>query len=129
MIQSVIQRMATNSSACKTWCITIVSAILVVAVDKQNANLAWVPVFPTALFLVLDTYYLALEKGFRNSYNSFVRKLHKGTLTTKDLYSIRPIGNQSCLQFDSFKSFSIWGFYLPLIIFSAVTFLLLGKTT
>ena len=39
IIQGVIQRMATNSAACKTWCITIVSAILVVVADKQNPNL------------------------------------------------------------------------------------------
>jgi hypothetical protein len=128
IIQGVIQRMATNSAACKTWCITIVSAILVVVADKQNPNLAWVAAFPTVLFLALDTYYLALEKGFRNSYNSFIRKLHNGTMVAEDLYSIFPIGNQSRLQFDSFKSFSVWGFYLPLIILAVVVkFLVIGK--
>lgn len=32
--QSVIQRMAVNSASCKTWCITLVSAILVIVADK-----------------------------------------------------------------------------------------------
>ena len=120
IIQGVIQRMATNSAGCKTWCITIVSAILVVVADKQNPNLAWIAVFPTVLFAALDAYYLALEKGFRNSYNSFIRKLHNGTLAAEDLYSIFSIGSQSRLQLEALKSFSIWGFYLPLIILAVV---------
>lgn len=120
IIQSVIQRMANNSTACKTWCITIVSAILVVTADKGNSNLAWIAVFPTVLFAALDTYYLALEKGFRNSYTSFICKLHNKSLAAEDLYSIFSVGSQSRLQLEALKSFSVWGFYLPLIILAAV---------
>lgn len=120
IIQGVIQRMASNSGSCKTWCVTIVSAILVVVADKENPSLALVAVFPTALFAVLDVYYLALEKGFRSSYNEFIRKLHVGELKAEDLYSIVPIGNQSHLQFEALKSFSAWGFYLPLIAFAVI---------
>ena len=58
--QSVIQRMASNSASCKAWCITLVSAILVIVADKGNPQYALIAIIPTALFLILDSYYLAL---------------------------------------------------------------------
>lgn len=120
ILQGVIQRMAENSTSCKAWCITIVSAILVIVADKGKPDYAWIAVFPTVLFAALDAYYLALEKGFRNSYNSFVKKLHKGTLLPDDLYSVMPEGSHSRLQFQALKSFAVWGFYIPLIALVAI---------
>ena len=114
ILQGVIERMAANSSSAKSWCITIVSAILVVVADKNNPDFAFLALIPTFLFLTLDVYYLAMEKGFRNSYNGFVKKVHDGSLTPDDLFSVKPMGRSSALQWDSFKSFSIWGFYLIL---------------
>jgi len=55
-----------------------------------------------------------MEKGFRNSYNNFVKKVHNGTLIPDDLYSVCPLGDTSKLQWEAFKSFSVWGFYLVL---------------
>jgi uncharacterized membrane protein len=120
ILQSVIQRMAANSSSSKAWCITIVSAILVIVADKSKPEFAWIAILPTFLFMCLDIYYLALEKGFRASYTSFVRKLHDGSLSSEDLYSISPNGNQSMHQWESFKSFSIWGFYIGLLLLIAI---------
>jgi hypothetical protein len=120
IIQAVIQRMAVNSTSSKAWCITIVSAILVIVADKSKPEFAWIAVMPTFLFMCLDTYYLALEKGFRTSYNTFVKKLHDGTLLPEDLYSVVPEGNQSKHQWESLKSFSVWGFYIGLFILIAL---------
>lgn len=116
IIQGVIQRMADNSTSSKAWCITIVSAILVIVADKGRPDYAWIAVLPTFLFLCLDAYYLGLEKGFRKSYNTFVRKLHEKSLIAEDLYSVAPEGSQSCHQYEALKSFSVWGFYLVLFI-------------
>jgi hypothetical protein len=112
IIQGVIERMAGNSTACKTWCITIVSAILVVVADKNKPNLAFLAVPPVAIFGILDVYYLSLENGFRNSYNAFIDKLHAGKLLASDLYSMRPSGKYRAR---ALRSFSIWGFYVPLL--------------
>lgn len=60
ILQSVVQRMADNSASCKTWCITIVSAVMVVVADKSNPKLFWLAIMPIPVFLVLDVYYLAL---------------------------------------------------------------------
>ncbi len=76
IMQGVIQRMAANSASCKTWCISLVSAILVVAADKGKPQLVWLALLPTLMFFLLDTYYLAFEKGFRDSYKDFVLKVH-----------------------------------------------------
>lgn len=102
ILQSVIQRMAANSSSSKAWCITIVSAILVIVAGKSKPEFAWIAILPTFLFMCLDIYYLALEKGFRASYSIFVRKLHDGSISSDDLYSISPEGNQSRHQWDVF---------------------------
>lgn len=116
ILQSVIQRMASNSTSCKAWCITIVSAILVLIADKDKPNLAWLAFLPTFLFLALDAYYLALERAFRSSYNSFVKKLHNNELHVEDLYSVIPRGDMSSHQIEALKSFSVWGFYGALAV-------------
>ena len=112
--QAVIQRMASNSASCKAWCITLVSAILVIVADKGKSNFALLALIPTALFLILDGYYLALERDFRESYNSFVWKLHKGKLQLQDVYYITPKGS-ICSLFgklvSALLSFSVWPFY------------------
>lgn len=116
IMQSVIQRMAANSTSCKAWCITIVSAILVLIADKNKPDLALLALLPTFLFLALDAYYLALEKAFRCSYNTFIKKLHGKNLYAEDLYSVIPTGNMTKHQIASLKSFSVWGFYGALFV-------------
>lgn len=115
IIQSVIQRMSSNSSSCKAWCITLVSAILVIVADKGKPQYALIAIIPTVLFLALDTYYLALERMFRKSYNNFIEKVHNGKVVSSDLYSVIPEGNLYKNFFSSLLSFSIWPFYLTLI--------------
>lgn len=112
--QAVIQRMASNSGSCKAWCITLVSAILVIVADKGKPRYALIAMVPTILFLILDTYYLALEKRFRKSYNSFIDKLHKGQVVASDLYAVTPQGPPFRTFVASMRSFSIWPFYLTL---------------
>ena len=84
--QSIIQRMASNSASCKAWCITLVSAILVIVADKESPNLSLIAFIPVVLFLVLDTYYLALERCFRNAYNAFIDRLKSGSVNAEDVY-------------------------------------------
>ena len=121
ILQNVIQRMAVNSSSSKAWCITLVSAVLVIVADKGKPEYAYIAMLPTLVFAALDAYYLALEKAFRNSYNDFISKLHSKSLTETDLYSVAPKGNLSDLQWESIKSFSVWGFYLSLAVLIFVT--------
>lgn len=113
--QSVIQRMTSNSASCKAWCITLVSAILVIVADKGKPQYALIAIIPNVLFLVLDSYYLALERVFRQSYNNFIEKLHNGRIVASDLYAVSPSGSLLKTFFASLLSFSIWPFYLTLL--------------
>ena len=116
ILQTVIQRMAGNSSSVKAWCITIVAAILVIVADKGNPKYVLIALIPTLLFFVLDAYYLALERGFRESYRVFVEKLHSGQLQASDLYEINPPGSLMEKFLLALSSFSIWLFYATLVV-------------
>lgn len=111
-LQNIINRMANNSSSCKTWCITIISAMLVVFAENSKPNVMTITYIPTILFLLLDAYYLGLEKGFRNSYDELVDNIHDDKLEIKDIYRIKIKGNIFRLTFDAFRSPSVWPFYL-----------------
>ncbi|MDC3189526.1 hypothetical protein NQU96_07225 [Pseudoalteromonas elyakovii] len=121
IIQNVIQRMSANSGSCKAWCVTLVSAVLVIVADKGKPEYAWIALLPTFVFGALDAYYLALEKAFRYSYNEFISKVHKKKLKEADLFSVNPSGDMNKLQIEACKSFSVWGFYLSLIALIAIT--------
>jgi hypothetical protein len=115
IMQSIIQRMASNSASCKAWCIALVSAILVVVADKEKPQYALLAFIPTILFWALDIYYLVLEKMFRESYNLFIDKLHHGKVVAVDLYVVSPKGSMAMAIREAILSFSIWPFYLTLL--------------
>ena len=114
--QGVITRMAENSRSCKLWCVTLVSAVLVLVARTENPEYALIALIPAILFLILDTYYLVLERGFRDSYDAFVRKLHQEGLTLSDLYPVAPSGSSLGRFTASLVSFSIWPFYPTLVL-------------
>jgi len=119
ILQSVIGRMATNSSSCKTWCITVVSAIVVVVADKGRPDLVLISLLPIALFLFLDAYYLGLEREFRSHYNAFVRKLHTGEAAIEDVFIVAPVsGFNSRVRAvgGALLSDSVWLFYVFLLV-------------
>lgn len=115
ILQGVISRMASNSAGCKTWCITIVSALLVVVADKAKPDYVWIAAIPIALFFFLDTYYLAYERNFRELYNEFIRKLHDGTASVDDVFIVAPARSTLQSTFAVMLSFSILPFYLLLL--------------
>ena len=121
IMQSVIQRMAANSTSAKTWCITLVSAILVIVADKQRPQYIWLSLVPAILFFGLDAYYLALERGFRGSYNAFIEKLHSNSLEVDDLFVVEPKGNLSAHFKIALRSLSIWPFYGMMFLVIVIT--------
>ena len=116
IMQGVIQRMAENSRSCKLWCVTLVSAVLFFVARTGSPEHTLIALVPLLLFLILDTYYLALERAFRTSYGTFVEKLHAQELNYSDLYVIAPSGSVAGLFFRSLLSFSIYIFYVPLAL-------------
>lgn len=109
-MSSIIERMATNSESSKTWCISLVSAIIVVVSEEKTPRLIWLALLPTLMFFVLDVYYLSLERGFRSSYSEFVKKLHNNSLRLEDLF-LFDSGDVGSQVFKAISSFSVWPFY------------------
>jgi hypothetical protein len=117
ILQGVITRMASNSAGAKSWCVGLVSAIVVVIADKGSPAYVWIALLPIVLFCFLDAYYLGLERLFREIYNAFIRKLHTGTATVEDVFILPPGGTRvvarsaaaACL------SLSIWPFYALMV--------------
>jgi SLOG cluster3 family len=74
-LQAIISRMADNSFKLKGWCLTLVSALLGLALKTDSgaaptSQIAFFALLPTVVFWLLDAYYLALERGFRDVYNT-----------------------------------------------------------
>jgi len=124
MLQNVISRMAGNSAVCKTLCATLVSTVGAVAYAAKSPEGLWIAVVPILLFAFLDARYLALEHGFRKTYNDFVSRLNHGTVQEDELFKIAPpVGyTQFGAMVTAFKSWSVWVPYAALL---ALTFLIM----
>ena len=115
-MQDVIRRMADNSRSCKLWCVTLVSATLVLIASMGNGTFAWLALIPVGALGLLDVYYLSLEQRFRNSYNEFVWKLHDGSLDQTEVFVIKPSNGTMRHLWKSTRSASVWPFYPALAI-------------
>lgn len=68
-IQSIITRLAGNSFQMKGWNVALASAVIGFAAAKDShPSVAVFAVVPSCAFWVLDAYYLALERLYRNLY-------------------------------------------------------------
>lgn len=123
ILQGVINRMAANSAGCKTWCIALVSAIILVVADQGQSKYVWISLVPIVLFFFLDAYYLGLERRFREQHNMFIRKIHSGKMTLEDVFILSPSGGTKAVltqTMRSFSSISVWPFYGLLALMLAV---------
>jgi|SRR5215510_11609516 len=117
ILQAIINRMATNSASAKTWCIALVSAVIVIIADKGKPGYVWISIVPILLFFLLDSYYLGLERQFREQYNNFIKKVHSHTATVDDIFIISPVSKIKPLlgcTLNAGCSVSVWPFYLLL---------------
>lgn len=119
MIQAVITRLAGNSAQCKTWCITIVSAIVAFAGATGNKNIVAVAIVPLAIFGFLDMTYLAHERAYRRLYNKIAGKIREGGYEPADRFVLgEPPNADDYVR--ALKSWSVWPVYLGLIAAYAI---------
>lgn len=80
MMQSNIERMATNSANCKTWMVAFVTALMALGSSSIAAARYWLllGIIPILLFWYLDTFYLHLERAMRNRERDFLNKVAAG---------------------------------------------------
>jgi hypothetical protein len=119
LLQGIINRLAGNSASCKTWCLTLVTAILGLAGTMKNAALVEVALIPVVVFGFIDTMYLAHEKAYRELYTSVVNKINYGRYTVGDVFDATPslgFWRLCWLAIRSFCSWAVWPVYLGVII-------------
>lgn len=119
ILQGVIGRMGSNSAGAKTWCVALVSAIIVVIADRGEPGYVWIALVPVSLFFLLDAYYLGLERQFRERYNNFISKLHEGSAEIEDVFIVTPGGGLSGSMKAALLaccSMSVWPFYVLLAL-------------
>ena len=72
LIETVTGRMASNSFLIKGWTVTLVAGLNAFASTKSDHRVAWIAVGVVVVFAVLDAFYLALERSYRELYERVV---------------------------------------------------------
>jgi hypothetical protein len=115
MLQAIITRLAGNSAQCKTWCVTIVSALFGLAGATKSGRIAVAAIIPVLVFGFVDAAYLANEKAYRDLYNSVVAKIRGRAYTLTDFANLSAPANAGHYIW-ALSSWSVWPVYLGLII-------------
>ena len=126
LIQNNINRMASNSANCKTWTVSIVSALLAVQAALRDITfIVLYAILPIVLFFFLDSYYLGLEKRFIKLETDFVKLVKLKEDISDVIYILNPqrIGTDSKFTWEGMKSYSTWPFYGILLFFVCAIFL------
>ena len=126
MLQNNISRMSNQSGIIKA-SMRVVYTILVtimLTIEKLK-EYWWLIIILTILGMILDAYYLGMEKIYVSKYNEFIKKLNNEEIDVNDLYDMKPRNTnlKSELLAEmilSLKSFSILGFYLIFVIISII---------
>ena len=140
MMQSNIERMASNSANCKNWMVMIVSAIFAVSCGINDMN--WwllLALFPICLFWYLDAFYLRLERGMRNRQRLYINicaGVEQTLAFTSALFDFSPLlfdrvlteeetekgykSTQGCYNTESVKPFYLTALIVVLIIVFAL---------
>lgn len=122
LIQGIINRMGANSFNLKGWAVTLVSGIFALASNDANKIFFLVAYIPIILFWFLDSYYLQLEKKYRQLYNK-VRLMNKEEFDYN--LDISQINNKEIAYGSCLLSLTEVGFYLPLALITALIIIII----
>lgn len=121
-IQNTITRMGQNSFQAKAWAITIISALIAFYLTQTNEEtlkaITIIAISVSALFCLIDVYYLYLERGYRHLYNLVAKVNATSTNLQIQPYDMSIPKDKKGIKeyFKSFLSFSTGGFYLLVIL-------------
>jgi len=114
LLQGIITRLANNSASCKTWCLTLVAALISLAGATRVPGIVTFALVPVAIFGFLDTMYLAQEKAYRELYGRIVGKVRDGSYAVADTFEARAKLRPS-LVLSALGSWSVWPVYGGLV--------------
>lgn len=111
MAQGVISRLSGFSASAKNFCITVMAALVAIAFQKPVPALVGAGMAVPILFALLDAYYLAQEKRFRDLYEA----VSAAPIAIAGEMSLKPRALNSVLVLKSILSLPVGGFYLALL--------------
>lgn len=127
MIQGTIDRMATSSAIFKGFAATIVAGVSAISFSEVNRWILLLSFIPVLCFMLLDVYYLQLERRYRFLYEQV--RTNQRVLD----YDLRPPKVREILKinvnayvriWDCVKSSSIVVFYIPIVTISVVVIIM-----
>lgn len=121
LLQENINRMAANSASCKTWLVTLVTAIMALQLTSNELrSIIWIALGLIVLFYILDSYYLGIERKFIIIEKNYVVavKNNKEDELKRNLYSfnIKEVKDKYATTFGAMQSPSTWPFYSVLFL-------------
>jgi lipoprotein signal peptidase len=114
LVSAIVNRMAGASSTAKGWAITIAGAAFGVAAVRDSWYLFVLGIVGLVAFGVIDGLYLHNEKKFRDLYDAIVH--HNSIAPLSMDTSGLPVRSKN----RSYLSWSVFGFYVPLIVAGVV---------
>lgn len=127
MIQAAIDRMSTTSAIFKGFCATIIAGISAISFTEISKWVLLLAVSPVICFLIIDVYYLQLEKRFRALYNRVRSGEHEVDFDLTPLKTSTLRCEEKCCVWNCIKSPSIYLFYGPSIVILVIVLVLKFK--
>jgi hypothetical protein len=86
MLQGIITRLANNSASCKTWCLTLIGALVSLSGSTHVPGIFSFTILPIVVFGFLDTMYLSQEKAYRDLFDEIAGKIRSGGYVRGDAF-------------------------------------------
>ena len=124
MLQNNISRMSSLSGIIKaSMCVVYTIFVTILVAINKIDSYWWIGIVITIICMIVDAYYLALERTYVIKYNKFLANLNEGIINEKEIYNMTPRNTDlKCeilaMTLSAFKSFSIYGFYFIFIFIS-----------
>lgn len=110
-IQNIITRMNQNSFLIKGWAVTLISALLALYANNGKKLFVLISVFPVAVFMLLDSYYLWQERKFRCLYNKIILSSQEEQIPLFSMNTNFPDCGYKCCYISALFSVTEAGFY------------------
>ena len=126
MLESNVSRMSSLSGIIKaSMCVVYTIFITILIAINKLDSYWWLGIVITIICMIIDAYYLALERTYISKYNRFLAKLNNGVLDEEEIYDMKPKNTDlKCeilaMTLSAFGSFSIYGFYSLFILISVI---------
>ena len=115
MLQSIINRLATQSSSCKTWCLTLAVALISFAGATKIPGVVTFAIVPILIFGFLDTMYLAQENAYRDLFDDVAKSIREGTYGNDRFFTASASRTGKHVLY-ALGSWSIWPVYGGLLL-------------